>query len=96
MRYKEWNCAPCAPAARSALERDGVPPLAAAVLCARGLDTMEKVRDFFQGEADRSLDPGLLRDMDRAAARVRRALEGGSASRSTATTTWTASPPPPC
>ena len=77
MRYKEWNCAPCAPAARSALERDGVPPLAAAVLCARGLDTMEKVRDFFQGEADRSLDPGLLRDMDRAVARVRRALEGG-------------------
>ena len=77
MRYQEWNCAPCAPAAQSALERDGVPPLAAAVLCARGLDTIEKVNDFLGGKEDQALDPLLMRDMDRAAARVRRALDGG-------------------
>ena len=34
------------------MEADGVPPLAAAVLCARGLDTVEKAKDFLSSDED--------------------------------------------
>ncbi len=77
MKYKQWNRAFCDPDARAAMERAGVPPLAALALCARGLDTPEKARAFLA--ADRSLlqDPMLLLDMDRAVRRLRTALERG-------------------
>ena len=46
MKYKQWNRAVCPSAPLAAMERAGVPPLAARVLCARGYDTEEKVRGF--------------------------------------------------
>ena len=77
MKYRQWRTAPWDPAALRAMERAGVPPLAAMALCARGLDTPEKARAFLDAGRGRLLDPMGLRDMDRAAARVRRALDGG-------------------
>ena len=77
MRYKQWDVAVCAPEARAAMERAGVPPLAALTLCARGLDTVEKARAFLDTGLDLLADPMLLRDMDKAAARVRLALDRG-------------------
>ena len=77
MKYKQWNRAASAPQARAAMEAAGVPPLAALTLCARGLDTPEKASAFLDAGRGQLLDPFLMKDMDRAAARVRRALAAG-------------------
>ena len=77
MKYQEWRTAACDPAARRSMERAGVPPLAALTLCARGLDTVEKARSFLDAGRGQLLEPRLMKDMDAATARVRRALEQG-------------------
>ena len=77
MKYKQWNRAASAPQARAAMEAAGVPTLAALTLCARGLDTPEKASAFLDAGRGQLLDPFLMKDMDRAAARVRRALAAG-------------------
>ena len=74
MKYKQWKRAVCNFRARSGMERAGVPPLAAMVLCARGLDTPEKARSFLAAGRELLADPFGMRDMDRAAARLRQAL----------------------
>ena len=77
MKYKQWNIFSGAPAVRRAMEAAGVSPLAAMALCARGLDTPEKARAFLDAGRGRLADPFLMRDMDKAAARVRLALDRG-------------------
>ncbi len=78
MKYKQWNLSP-APGvdALRRMELAGLPPLCAAVLCARGLDTPEKAAGFLAETPVLQRDPFLLRDMDRAVARIRRALTAG-------------------
>ena len=78
MRYDYWNVRrPAPPGVRQRLEEAGLPALCAAVLSARGMDTPEKAARFLDCGWSRFHDPFLLRDMDRAAERVRRALESG-------------------
>ena len=77
MKYKQWNLAASDPAGVAALERAGLPPLAARVLCARGLDTPEKARAFLDAGRGQLQDPQLMKDMDKASARVARALADG-------------------
>ena len=78
MKYEQWNLRRDVPmAARQQMESAGLPPLCAAVLCARGFDTPEKAADFLSYAPELLHDPYLLRDMDRAAARIRRALDDG-------------------
>ena len=77
MKYKQWNQAASDPAAVAALERAGLPTLAAMTLCARGMDTPEKARAFLDAGRGQLQDPLLMKDMDRAAARVARALAAG-------------------
>ncbi len=78
MKYEQWNLRPAGSQdARRALERAGIPPLCAAVLCARGLDSPEKAAAFLDASPSLLHDPFLMRDMDRAARRVSRALEAG-------------------
>ena len=77
MKYKQWNRAACPPGGRRAMEAAGIPPLAAMVLCARGLDTPEKAEGFLDAGLGQLRDPLLMKDMDKAAARVARALEAG-------------------
>ncbi|MCI7474649.1 MAG: single-stranded-DNA-specific exonuclease RecJ [Clostridiales bacterium] len=77
MKYKQWNQAASDPAAVAALERAGLPTLAAMTLCARGLDTPEKARAFLDAGRGQLQDPLLMKDMDRAAARLARALAAG-------------------
>ena len=77
MKYRQWNLRAPSPAAQAAMEADGVPPLAAAVLCARGLDTAEKARAFLRSDEDLLWDPFLMKDMDRAVGRIAAALDQG-------------------
>lgn len=77
MKYKQWHRAACPPGGRRAMEAAGIPPLAAMVLCARGLDTPEKAATFLDSSLSQLRDPLLMKDMDKAAARVARALEAG-------------------
>ena len=74
MKYKKWNLAAPDRAAVSALAGAGLPVLAALVLCARGLSEPGAARAFLS-DGDAPLhDPFLMRDMDRAAARLERAI----------------------
>ena len=77
MKYKEWKMPSGSPKARQVLEAAGIPPLLAAILSARGITQPDQARRLLTPRAEPVLDPMLLRDMDRAAARVRRALETG-------------------
>ena len=78
MKYQRWDLRrPGAPAARRSLERAGLSPLCAALLCARGLDDPQKAAQFLSCGPERSHDPFLLKDMDRAVARIRAAIVGG-------------------
>ena len=76
MKYKKWNfTAPARPEVMAMAEA-GLPVLAALVLCARGVDTLEKARAFLAVDGLPLPDPFLLCDMDKAAARIERALAG--------------------
>ena len=78
MRYDIWNVSrPGSPGVRRRLEEAGVSALCAVVLSARGLDTPEKAARFLDSGPGRFYDPFLLKDMDKAARRVRRALDSG-------------------
>lgn len=78
MRYDTWNVRrPGGPEVRQRLERAGLPALCAVVLSARGMDTPEKAARFLDSGGSRFHDPFLLKDMDRAVERVRRALDNG-------------------
>ncbi|WP_297214262.1 single-stranded-DNA-specific exonuclease RecJ [uncultured Flavonifractor sp.] len=77
MKYKQWNRAACPPGSRRTMEAAGIPPLAAMVLCARGLDTPEKAEAFLDAGLGQLQNPLLMRDMDKAAGRVSQALSAG-------------------
>ena len=77
MKYKQWQVAAPCPEAKLALERAGYPPLLAGLLSARGVAGPEEARRLLSPDSEAIPDPMLLRDMDRAAGRVRLALERG-------------------
>ena len=78
MKYEQWNLRPSASLAdRRRMELAGIPPLPAAVLCARGISTPEQAAGFLSESIELFHDPFLLKDMDRAAARIGKALEAG-------------------
>ncbi len=78
MKTKRWTtAAPDLQAARSLAGACGFSPLAAAVLCARGVDTPEKARRFLSTGVDGLHDPFCLRDMEKAVAAVRDAMDQG-------------------
>ena len=77
MKYKKWNLAAPERSAVEGLRRAGLPALAALVLCARGLDDPAAAQDFLSAGEAPLHDPFLLRDMDKAAARLTLALERG-------------------
>ena len=74
MKFQQWNLRGGRQPDPQDMTRAGISPLCAAVLCARGLDTPQKAAAFLADGEERFHDPLLLRDMDRAAARVSRAL----------------------
>ena len=77
MKYKQWQVALPCPAGQQVLEEAGLPPLLAGLLAARGIVRPEEARRLLSPGSEPIPDPSLLKDMDRAAQRVRLALERG-------------------
>lgn len=75
MKYRHWNLRAPAPRARRALEEAGMSSLCAAILSARGLVQPEQAALFLSSGPERFHDPFLLKDMDKAVARIRRAVD---------------------
>lgn len=75
MKYKQWQVAAPCPEGQRALEQAGFPPLLAGLLSARGIERPEDARRLLTPASEPIPEPLLLQDMDRAARRVRLALE---------------------
>ena len=76
MNRKKWNVLTYDKARASALsERTGLDPFTSLLLLSRGCDTGEKMLDFVNAATAPLSDPFALKDMDKAVARVREALE---------------------
>lgn len=76
MKFEKWNLPASAPSA-AALEEAGYPALLSAVLAAHGIADGPAAADFLRIEDALPLSPFLMKDMDRAVGRIRRALERG-------------------
>lgn len=75
VNLKLWDLPALDKARTVELSREcSIPPILAALLLVRGMDTPEKMRDFLSPGG--LSDPYLMKDMDRAAQRIRRAIEG--------------------
>ena len=75
MKYSEWKIPCCGTEVDEALVEAGYTPLLSALLKKRGINTPEAARAFLSGGQELLGDPMLLEDMDRAAARLRLAIE---------------------
>ena len=74
LKYGSWTISSYEQEAATTLATAGWSPITAAVLCSRGYDTPEKAQAFLSPDVPLS-SPFDLLDMDKAAARVKRALE---------------------
>ena len=77
MKYQQWNIAQRSQEAYKAMERQGVPTLVAATLCARGMTDLAEAKGLLSSGEDQLQDPFLMKDMDLATARIGRALRNG-------------------
>lgn len=75
MKYKQWNVASPCPQVQTELEQAGIPSLLAGLLASRGVRSRAEAAQLLTPVREPLLDPMLMRDMDRAVARVRLALE---------------------
>ena len=76
VKYGIWNVGQPESAAVNALVGSGYAPLTAMVLSARGINTARQANEYLCCDCE-LLDPFLMTDMDRAADRVRLAMERG-------------------
>ena len=74
MNYRIWQQKPADPAAVQALQGAGYGALFSRVLAARGVTTPQAAAQLLDARAPLS-DPLCIRDMDKAVARIRRAVE---------------------
>lgn len=75
MNYRIWQEKPADPTAEQALQAAGYGALFSRVLAARGIKTPQAARQLLDERAPLS-DPYSIRDMDKAVARIRAAIEG--------------------
>ena len=77
MKYEHWQI-PAAPEdAIKTLMDAGYPYLVSSVLAARGVTTSEQAAEALEREKTLAHSPFLMKDMDKAVARISRALENG-------------------
>ena len=77
MKFQKWHIAPPHPEAAARLTAAGYPRLVSEVLASRGIATEEEAAAFLEQEQRLTYSPFLMADMDKAAARVQRALADG-------------------
>ncbi len=77
MKYQKWHIGTAAEDDTALLKEAGYPSLLATVLAARGYTTAEAAAEALERESALSLSPMLMRDMDKAVARVQRAISDG-------------------
>ena len=77
MKYEQWNVPALAEEKIDALMDAGYPYLVSAVLVSRGVETAEQAAVALERERALSYSPFLMRDMDKAAARIQDALARG-------------------
>lgn len=76
LKYGSWKVGVCPPEDAVRLEAAGFSPLAAAVLCGRGVRDPEEAKTLLRTDTP-LYDPFLLTDMDQAVNRIQLALECG-------------------
>lgn len=77
MKYEHWQI-PAAPEdAIKTLMDAGYPYLVSSVLAARGVTTSEQAAEALEREKTLAYSPFLMKDMDKAVARISKALENG-------------------
>ena len=77
MKFKKWNIGTPAEQDVALLRSAGYPYLLSAVLAARGITTAEAAAEALERDRSLSISPMLMRDMDRAVARIQQAISGG-------------------
>ena len=77
MKYQQWNIAKRPESAYRTLREQGLPALVAAALCARGVEDLSQARERLASGPEQLRDPLLMKDMDRAVARIEKALDAG-------------------
>ena len=77
MKFEKWNIGSPAQADVARLQNAGYPYLLSTVLTARGIVSPEAAAEFLDRERKLTLSPMLLRDMDKAVARIQRAIAEG-------------------
>jgi single-stranded-DNA-specific exonuclease len=78
-QIKRWitKALPAQEKAKSLSEALNVNPYIAVMLVQRGIETFEQAKDFFRPSLSQLHDPFLMRDMDKAVARIMQAIEKG-------------------
>ena len=76
MKFKKWNIAAPPEQAVALLRSAGYPYLLSSVLAARGIDTAEAAAVALERDRSLTISPMLMRDMDKAVARIQRAIAG--------------------
>lgn len=74
MNYSKWKIEECPKEKLDLFVEAGYPPLLAAMLGVRGFDSAKQAEEFLGGGAELLCDPMLMKDMDKAVARIKRAL----------------------
>ena len=77
MKFEKWNIGAPAQQDIDLLRSAGYPGLLSTVLAARGVTTPEAAAEFLDRDRKLSLSPLLMKDMDRAVARIQRAISNG-------------------
>jgi single-stranded-DNA-specific exonuclease len=77
LNYKRWIISESDPMAESSLSAGGIPEIAAKVLVARGIKSLEKARSLLNTDSSLIGNPMELSDMEEACSRIRAALEKG-------------------
>jgi single-stranded-DNA-specific exonuclease len=77
MKFKKWNIGAPAEQDVALLRSAGYSYLLSTVLAARGITTAEAAAEFLDRERKLTLSPMLMRDMDKAVARIQQAIASG-------------------
>ena len=77
LKYTRWRCGHCDRQAVEQLMDAGYPYLVSSVLAARGISTVEEANVFLERETRLAYSPFLMKDMDKAVARINAAIAAG-------------------